>query len=71
MPICVTETLVQLGNLTEWEIVLVIKVKMEGQQTMWSVAPVSIIQGKRDKDCDVCAWLDKQRDIPAKLEVKE
>jgi hypothetical protein len=45
VPMCVTGTTDPFGNLTKEDTTAVIVVNNEGQLIMWSVAPVSIIQG--------------------------
>jgi hypothetical protein len=44
VPMCVTAAMEPLGKWTDVETIAVIEVKKDGELTMWSVAPVSIIQ---------------------------
>jgi hypothetical protein len=45
VPVCVTGTTKPFGSLKNVETTAVIVVKRDGQLIIWSVAPVSIIQG--------------------------
>jgi hypothetical protein len=61
VPMCVAKTCVPLGNSTGWEITKVILVKNEVQQTIWSDAPILMIQGACEREILLCVWAFKQK----------
>lgn len=64
VPVWVTRASVPFGNLTEYETCAVILVNNEVQQTIWFVAPVSIIQELSIEWSVLCVQVERQEEVP-------